>query len=45
MDKLVIRVAEQNLSKIKGIVDKVNAINPDVVLLAGDIIDDDEKYL
>lgn len=34
-----------NPSKIKGIVDKVNAINPDVVLLAGDIIDDDEKYL
>ena len=30
-----------NPNKIKGIVDKTNALTPDLILLAGDIIDDD----
>ena len=29
--------------KIKGIVEKTNALNPDIILLAGDIIDDDAR--
>ena len=32
-------------SKIKAIVDKTNAIKPDLIVLAGDIIDDDPKAI
>ncbi len=34
-----------NPKKIKAIVDKTNAVRPDIILLAGDIVDDDLKII
>jgi predicted MPP superfamily phosphohydrolase len=35
-----------NNSRLKGIVDKINALNPDIVFLGGDLIDDNiEPYI
>jgi len=34
-----------NPDKVKGIIERTNAQNPDIILLAGDILDDDVKYV
>ncbi len=49
-DKTVVVLSDIHLSrsvfpdKIKGLVERVNALNPDIIVLPGDTVDDDKVY-